>query len=163
MTEQLSGRGSRKSEDAFRAMLRAYGLIRRVMDPFFAQYGISGSQWGLLRTLHRAEQEGLPGLRLTDLGERLLIRPPSVTTAVDRTEEMGLVARTASSTDMRAKYVSLTQAGRDLLVRIQADHKAQVQEVLSGLTQQQQRTLHELLDRWGEHLEEMAENNGEEN
>src|SRR5262245_55410997 len=78
---------------AFRALLRNFGLVDRIMLPYFARFGISGSQWGVLRQLHRAEQEGLHGLRLTDLSERLLIRPPSVTGVVDRLERAGLVMR----------------------------------------------------------------------
>ena len=49
-----------------------------VMDPFFAEFGISGAHWGVLRSLYRAEQENQGEVRLTDLGDRLIIRPPSV-------------------------------------------------------------------------------------
>src|SRR5262245_15454240 len=85
------------AERALRELVHAFGLLDRVMQPYFAKFGISGSHWGVLRNLHRAEQEGLPGLRLTDLSERLLIRPPSVTGVVDRLERAGLVNRGGSS------------------------------------------------------------------
>src|SRR5919108_5259971 len=91
---------SRPAEGAFRELLRVLGLLERVMQPYFAQFGISGSQWGVLRNLHRAEEEGLPGLRLTELSDRLLVRPPSVTGAVDRLVRAGLVAREASVSDL---------------------------------------------------------------
>ena len=65
----------RPNEMAFRSLIRTLGLLKRVMEPHFARFGISGSQWGVLRTLHRAqEEEGLVDLRLIDLGDRLLIR-----------------------------------------------------------------------------------------
>src|SRR5438128_6341750 len=99
-------------ERAFRQLIRTFGLLERVMQPYFAQFGISGAQWGVLRNLHRAEQEGLHGLRLTDLGRRMLIRPPSVTGIVDRLEKMGLIVRRASETDGRAKQAALTAKGR---------------------------------------------------
>src|ERR1700732_2583992 len=103
----LARQTARPAESAFRALIHTLGLVERVMQPYFASFGISASQWGVLRTLHRAEQEGLPGLRLTDLGERLLIRPPSVTGVVDRLERAGLVERAGSPFDMRAKQVAL--------------------------------------------------------
>src|SRR5437588_12552015 len=81
------------TEQTCRALLRTLGLLKRVMEPYFARFGISGSQWAVLRTLLRAEAEGRKQLRLTDLGNRLLIRPPSVTGVVDRLQRMGLVAR----------------------------------------------------------------------
>src|SRR5438128_12598495 len=90
-------------ERAFRQLIRTFGLLERVMQPYFARFGISGAQWGVLRNLHRAEQEGIPALRLTDLSERLLVRPPSVAGVVERVEISGLVARLESETDLRAK------------------------------------------------------------
>src|SRR5207247_10326817 len=96
----------RPAEGAFRELLRVVGLLERVMQPYFAQFGISGAHWGVLRNLHRAEEEGLPGLRLTDLSDRLLIRPPSVTGVVDRLERAGLVSRGESTIDLRSKVVS---------------------------------------------------------
>src|SRR5438876_6901850 len=81
------------TDNPLREFIRVQGLMERVMQHYFGRFGISGSQWGLMRTLHRAEQDGQAGLRLTDLSDRLLIRPPSVTGAVDRLERAGLVVR----------------------------------------------------------------------
>src|SRR5438445_8374125 len=103
----------RPPERALREFIQTFGLLERVMQPYFAQFGISGSHWGVLRNLHRAEQEGLPGLRLTDLSDRLLIRPPNVTGVVDRLERGGLVVRDGSPFDRRAKQVALTAKGRE--------------------------------------------------
>src|SRR5438045_6154560 len=102
---------ARPAEGAFRELIRTFGLVERVMQPYFARFGISGAQWGVLRNLQRAEGEGLSGLRLTDLSDRLLLRPPSVTGVVDRLERAGFVTRNGSPTDLRAKLVSLTSAG----------------------------------------------------
>src|SRR5437764_7881244 len=102
-------------ENAFRELIRTFGLVERVMQPYFAQFGISGSQWGVLRQLHRAELEGQASLRLTELSERLLIRPPSVTGLVDRLERAKLVVRAGSPTDLRAKQIAPTRAARTLV------------------------------------------------
>src|SRR5207253_10506557 len=141
------------AEGTFRELLRVLGLLERVMQPYFAQFGISGSQWGVLRNLHRAEQEGLPGLRLTDLSDRLLIRPPSVTGVVDRLERAGLVVRDGSPFDMRAKQVALTAKGRELVERILAVHGQQIDTVLGVLSSTEQTELHRLLSRLVHHLE----------
>jgi DNA-binding MarR family transcriptional regulator len=143
----------RPAEGAFREILRVLGLLERVMQPYFAQFGISGSQWGVLRNLHRAEQEGLPGLRLTDLSDRLLIRPPSVTGVVDRLERAGLVVRDGSPFDMRAKQVALTVKGRELVERILAVHGQQIDMILGVLKPAEQTELHRLLSRLEQHLE----------
>jgi DNA-binding MarR family transcriptional regulator len=139
----------------FRELIRTIGLLERVMQPHFARFGITSSQWGVLRTLHRAANEGAPGLRMTDLGERLLIRPPSVTGVVDRLERAGLVERKASPDDQRAKLVGLTGAGRQLVQRVLTVHEAQVEAALAGLDLAEQVALHRHLGRLGRHLEEL--------
>ncbi|HZT79349.1 MAG TPA: MarR family transcriptional regulator, partial [Gemmataceae bacterium] len=142
---------------ALRALIRAFGLVDRVMQPYFARFGISGSQWGVLRNLYRAEQEGLPALRLTDLGKRLLIRPPSVTGVVDRLERAGLLERGGSPDDLRAKPVRLTPAGRELVGRVLEVHDGQVARVLGGLSGPEQAELYRLLNRLEGHLHGLLE------
>lgn len=144
-------------ETAFRAMIRAYGLARRVIDPFFARYGISGSQWGVLRVLHRAEAEKEPELLLSELGKRLLVRPPSVTGTVDRLERLGLAVRTASPTDLRSKTVGLTPAGRLVIDRVREGHQAQLSMILSGLSDEEQSQLQYLLEKFSTHMKYLAE------
>src|SRR5579871_4812252 len=141
------------AEAAFRSFIRTFGLVERAMESHFHAFGISGAQWGVLRNLHRAESEGGGGLRLTDLSQRLLIRPPSVTGVVDRLEEAGLVLRASVADDLRAKRVALTAAGRALVERVLAVHARQVARVMGGLTGEEQRELNRLLTRLGEHLQ----------
>jgi DNA-binding MarR family transcriptional regulator len=150
----------RPAEPAWRQMLRTLGLAERVMQPHFARFGITGSQWGVLRNLHRAELEGHAALRLTDLSERLLIRPPSVTGVVDRLERAGLVSRDGSPTDLRVKQVALTPRGRQLVERVLRVHAAQIEAVMGGLTAEEQAELHRLLSRLEGHLEELLQGGG---
>jgi DNA-binding MarR family transcriptional regulator len=151
----MKPRASDISELAFRSFVRTYGLFRNRMDPYFARFGISGAQWGVLRALQRAEDEGLEGLRLTDLGRRLLVRPPSVTSVVDRLERMGLVARTPTAGDLRAKQVTLTPAGRELLARVLEHHPAQIQATLACFDEAEQQALHRLMQKLAAHLESL--------
>ena len=152
-----NGDANRSTEAAFLSLVRALGLLKRVMEPYFTRYGVSGSQWGVLRTLHRAEEAGERELRLTDLGCRLLVRPPSVTGAVDRLQRMGLVRRAASPDDQRAKLVSLTPPGRQLVRQVLEHYVAQMESVMGGLAGHEQAQLGRLLDRLSSHLEPGAD------
>jgi len=148
---------ARPAESAFRELIRTFGLVERVMQPYFARHGISGSQWGVLRNLHRAEGEGLPGLRLTDLSERLLLRPPSVSGVIDRLERAGLVERGGSPTDLRAKRVALTSRGRDLVEHVLVGHSGQIDAVMAGFDTEEQTELYQLLHQWSQHLESLLQ------
>jgi DNA-binding MarR family transcriptional regulator len=148
---------NRPAESAFRSLIRTIGLIDRVMHPYFARYGISRSQWSVLRALHRSATSGVAGLRLTDLSEQLLIRPPSVTGVIDRLERIGLVAREQMPDDLRARRVCLTPRGRQMVNRVLQAHSEQIDSVMGALTSNQQRELNGLLSRLGTHLEGLSE------
>jgi len=158
------------NEVAFRTLVRTYGLLGRAMQPFFVRFGITGSQFAVLRTLRCAESEAIRngaiptdangkchGLRQTELGDRLLVRPPSVTGVIDRLERQGLVCRDPSPDDLRAKFVHLTEAGRRLMERVEVDHAARMKTVLIALSVPEQKELSRLLNLLGSHLEEICD------
>lgn len=145
------------TEPAFRSMIRVHGLLRRVMEPYFSRFGISGAQWGVLRALWRAEAEGVQSLRVTDLSSRLLVQPPSTTGVLDRLQRMGLIQRKACKDDQRARNVSLTPAGHQLVQRVLQQHPTQVTAVMAGLTLSEQQDLCRLVDKLGSHLEAIAQ------
>jgi len=134
------------------------GTLRRHLDPFFAKFGISGAQWAILWNLYRAEQDGQPLLRVTDLGEKLLIRPPSVTGILDRLVRVGLVERTSSSGDHRVKLLQLTTAGRELVETLHNEHDDKVTSLLGVLPREDQQQLHALLEKFATNLESLPEN-----
>ncbi|HSZ54416.1 MAG TPA: MarR family transcriptional regulator [Tepidisphaeraceae bacterium] len=144
-------------ERAFLALVRTIGLLERVMQPQFARFGVSGSQWAALRTLQRAEADGQPSLRITDLSERLLIRPPSVTGVIDRLERSGMVARDTSPDDLRTRRVRLTAGGHRLLRQVTGVYAEQVERALGGLRSSDQQELHRLLQRLSLHLEKLLD------
>ncbi len=143
---------TKMTETAFRSLLRTFGLLRQIMEPFFARFGISGSQWAVLRVLHRAESQGDKGLRLKDIGERLLIQPPSVTGVVDRLERLGLVRRGGSEDDLRVRPVRLTPAGRKLVESIRPFHVEQIKLLFAGLQSEELEQFTELLHKLEAHL-----------
>ncbi len=149
--------GEQYVDNAVHQLVRTFGLLERVMQPYFARFGISGSQWGVLRALHRAAAAGSPALRLTDLSDRLLIRPPSVTALVDRLERQGLVSRQADEGDMRVKQVALTDRGRKLVREILNVHGDQIRLVLGGIPAEEHAELLRLLRGVERHLKHLLE------
>ncbi len=145
------------AEAVFRSFLRTIGLFRRIMDPYFAQFGISGPQWAILRVLQRAEEaDGPGGLPLSELGQRLLIQPPSVTGVVDRLERQGLVKRSASQDDRRVRYVRLTPKARALVAEVLRHHAGQIRLLFAGLGSAEMGDLLKLLARLEAHLQTLV-------
>ncbi len=157
MNDATRGSPERPAEAAFRLFIRVSGLLGRILQPYFGRFGISGSQWGALRTLYRAEQQGISGLRLTDLVDRLLVRPPSVTGLIDRLHRIGYVDRSPSSTDLRSKEVRLTDSGRAVVERVLQGHSEMIASLMAGLEPAELLQLTQLLGRLADHLDATAE------
>lgn len=143
-------------ERAFHSLLRTLGLVRQVQEPYFARHGIRPSQWAVLRVLRKAETAGERGVRLTDLGERLLIRPPSVTCVVDRLVRSRLVERTASRADLRVRRVSLTARGRALVERLMEGHPERIRSLFANFAPRELAELDCLLGKMQENLHCLA-------
>jgi DNA-binding MarR family transcriptional regulator len=145
------------AEVAFREFWRVAGLLKRAMEPRFAQFGISPAQWAILRALHRSETSGAQPPRVTDLSRQLFIRPPSVTGVVNRLERMRMVTKIASRGDQRFRRVRLTDSGRQLVNRVLAGHPAWIKRLMMGLSRREQATLSALLGKLSTHLESAGE------
>jgi DNA-binding MarR family transcriptional regulator len=144
-------------EIAYSGILRLYGLIQRVMRPYFLEFGLSQSQWAILRILYRAEEEGrTEGLRMVELGQRLLVQPPSVTTLVRRLEKAGLACHAASPHDRRGVQLLLTVEGRELVQRVLLVHRDQIRHIVGGLDDRELNVFCDLLERLNTHLNTAA-------
>ena len=91
-------------------------LLRRadqtLSEAFYAvltESGVARSEWRVLAVL-----EELGPLSVLDLTEAALSPQPTVTHAVRRLEERGLVTRTAGANDRRQRIVAITTAGAAL-------------------------------------------------
>ncbi len=132
-------------------LTRNMGLLWQIMGPFFAQFGVSSPQWGILKILQRAEDHAEKALSQKEISRRMLIQPPSVTALVNRLERMGLLQR-SSTEDLRVRMVALTDAGRNLVLGIEQRHSALIASLFSGLTSSELESFHGLLGKWGAHL-----------
>jgi len=99
-------------------------------------------------------------LRVTDLGDRLLIRPPSVTGVIDRLARAGLIERTTSPDDKRVKFVGLTTAGREMVESLHSAHDEKVTSLLGVLSPTDQRELNGILERFVTHLDQLQVTDG---
>jgi DNA-binding MarR family transcriptional regulator len=152
MQPELDKASPAVTEAVLHSLLRIWGLLRQVQEPYFAQFGISASQWGILRVLQRAADKGENRLRLTEMSRRLLVQPPSVTGVVDRLERQGLVKRLTSARDLRVRKLSLTPKGRALMARVLAGHEQRTRRLFAALPARDQANLLSLLQQLEGHL-----------
>ncbi|MER6304069.1 MarR family transcriptional regulator [Kitasatospora sp. NPDC001539] len=83
----------------------------------------------LLRAL--AEAEGAS--RVSDLADRLMVKPSHVTRQIDRLQGQQLVERSHDALDRRARQVAITADGRQLLDRLKQANIAGLTSALDGV------------------------------
>src|SRR6185295_4640712 len=84
------------------------------------------------------------------IGKKVLLTSGSITVAVDRLEQRGLVERRSHGTDRRTRVVYLTKEGRKLITRLYADHAADMEQLAStSLSGKERETLIRLLKKIG--------------
>lgn len=126
MKTELSERELR----AWQALLHAHHDVTRVLDrELRREHGLSLEQYDVLLRLARASERAL---RMTDLAERVMVPPSTLTRRVDRLVSDGLVERYRLPDDSRAMVARLTDAGRRLLLRAARTHVRGIREHFTG-------------------------------
>jgi len=87
------------------------------------------------------------------IGKRVMLTSGSITTAVDRLEERGLVRREQSAEDRRVFIVDLTAKGRRFIERAFEGHKETMERAAGVLTQREREQLLPLLRKLGKGVE----------
>lgn len=117
-------------EEAYLNVARTAALLDHQMSQALKPYGITPTQYNVLRILRGAEPEGLCR---NEVGERLVRAVPDVTRLLDRMEKMKLIARQRSDTDRRSVRTRISRKGLELAAgldeKVCAIHEAQLGHV----------------------------------
>jgi DNA-binding MarR family transcriptional regulator len=103
---------------------------------------VSPSQMALLDWIVASD-----GCGVQDIANGLNLTPPTVSVGVKRLEEAGLLKRKPNPQDKRAVQFFLTAKGQSLQKQALNFRRQKLELILSGLTQQEQETLLELLGK----------------
>ena len=126
------------------SVMRTADLLRRRMAALVEPHGITVQQFNVLRILRGGGPEGLPTL---EVGARMVEETPGITRLLDRLESKGLVRRQRCPKDRRQHLCWITKEGLDLLASLDEPVVTHSQEMLNGLTRQEQSELVRLLER----------------
>jgi DNA-binding MarR family transcriptional regulator len=123
-------------------LVRTANLLTDNFERMLKPYGITGTQYNVLRILRGAEPGGLCR---NEVSGRLLNRMPDATRLLDRMEEAGLVTRARSTEDRRLVTTRITGKGMELVNSLDDVVERQHEKQLGHLSEKELRTLIELL------------------
>lgn len=102
-------------EEAALNIIRTAEVIRYAAVEALRPYGITGTQYNVLRILRGAGPAGLP---CGAIAERMVTQDSDITRLLDRLSSLGLIERGRSEEDRRVVTSALTADGRKLLTRL---------------------------------------------
>ena len=109
-------------------LVRAYRSMAEVLEASVAEEGMCLSDFAVLEVLlHKGS------LPISVIGEKVLLTNASMTSAVDRLEERGLVRRVSSGEDRRVRLVDLTACGRKLITDVFERHEQEIERMMEGV------------------------------
>src|SRR5690349_13384897 len=110
---------------AITSLMRAHQIVLARVESTLKPLGVTFARYEVLMLLWFSRRGSLP---MKVIGSRLQVHPTSVTNAVDRLEDAGLVVRSTHPEGRRAMLVALTPSGRELAERATKALNAEVFE-----------------------------------
>lgn len=127
-------------------------LLRPSLLAVYRAHGLGEGEFDVLATLRR---QGPPfALQPRDLAAHTMVTSGGMTKRLDRLEAAGLVARTSTPVDGRARLVALTDEGVRCIDAAYAAHMANEEQLLRGVPEADRAELARILGGWLERVEE---------
>jgi MarR family 2-MHQ and catechol resistance regulon transcriptional repressor len=129
-------------------LIKAFQAISRYAAAGIHHTGLGDSDFRVLEVLlHKGP------LPVNTIGPKVNLTPGSISVAVDRLHNKGLVSRVESAADRRIRIVALTPSGKKLIVPVFREHAAAMGEVFSELSSDELQQLESMLKKAGRRAE----------
>jgi DNA-binding MarR family transcriptional regulator len=134
--DAADGRADQLAEELYRVLFEVFLVLGRRDYGAVLPGDLTLAQLSTLTALRE-----LGPMRMTALATHLRVRTPTATVAIRRLEEMGLVARSRDSTDLRAVIVGMTSQGQTICTNALATRHLQFEAMLATLSAEDHATL----------------------
>ncbi len=94
-------------------------------------------------------------LPVNTIGPKVNLTPGSISVAVDRLLDRGLVSRVESHQDRRVRVVSLTPKGKELIAPVFRKHAVEIRQMFADASPKEVRSLETILKKIGKRAERL--------
>jgi MarR family 2-MHQ and catechol resistance regulon transcriptional repressor len=137
-------------------LLKAYHSVLSHASDHLDGTGLGDSDFRVLEVLlHKGP------MPVNMIGPRVFLTPGSISTAVDRLFEKGLVTRVESPDDRRVRIVDLTREGRALIKQLFQAHAKKMEALADVLSPAERKQLMHGLRKLGKHAQGEAKESPE--
>lgn len=129
-------------EELWLNLSRTASAVGHTVEQHLRPYGLSPTQYNVLRILRGA---GGDGLCQADIGDRLVAQVPDVPRILDRMEKAGWVKRERGTEDRRVVMASLTERGASVVEEVDEPLVQMMAGMFKGMTAEDIGRLNDLL------------------
>jgi len=129
-------------EELWLSLARTAAVASHTVELRLREYGISETQYNVLRILRGAGEDGL---MQHEVGARLVTLVPDIPRILTRMERLGLVHRVREKLDRRVMRVTLSAEGRGLVDGLDGPVRQLHKELFAGMDEREMRSLRDLL------------------
>ena len=113
------------------ALVKASELFKKDSDAIFKNYGLTFSQYNVLRVLNNSQN----GQNTVSMASKImLVSSPNMTGIAKRLEKSGLIIRKSDMNDERVTLLEITPKGRKVLENIKAAHYGNINSYLKSFS-----------------------------
>jgi DNA-binding MarR family transcriptional regulator len=131
-------------QEVYLSLLRTTSELSHAVDQFFRPFGITSSQYNVLRILRGA---GADGLCRNEISERMVTATPDMSRLLDRMEKAGWVTRERAEDDRRQVSTYITKSGMELLAKLETPTNDFVMRLFAGTAVSDLKTVLKVNDR----------------
>jgi len=125
-------------------LLRSFRALNHIAERSISDSGLGLTDFATLEALlHKGP------LTIGEIQSKVPLALGSMTAVVDRLERRGLILRTPSPADRRARVLKLSPKGRAVVEDAFSRHAADLESAMAVLTQREKRQLRALLKKLG--------------
>ena len=95
-------------------------------------------------------------LPVNSIGPKVNLTPGSISVAIDRLLDRGLVSRVESPEDRRVRVVSLTPKGKELIAPVFRKHAVEIRKMFADASPKEVRSLETILKKIGKRAERLG-------
>src|ERR1700687_2898246 len=128
--------------------MKAHRAAVNYLSAGLQQTGLDDTDFRILEAL--LNKGPLP---VNTIGPKVNLTPGSISVAVDRLLDRGLVSRVESREDRRVRVVSLTSRGEELIGPVFRKHAAEIRKMFADVSPKEVRSLETILKKVGKRAE----------
>jgi MarR family transcriptional regulator, 2-MHQ and catechol-resistance regulon repressor len=142
---------SRDPVHCWLVLVKAFRAASKYLYAGLQETGIDDTDFRILEAL--LNKGPLP---VNTIGPKVHLTPGSISVAVDRLVERGLVSRVESPEDRRVRIVSLTSKGKKLIAPVFRKHATEIKKVFADASPKELGSLETILKKIGKRAESLG-------